>query len=206
MLAGHRVVRVLDRQNHRHDHMVVRFAKDVLADRRDHAITVVGKRNRWGKVMDTKALKFDRDSWGRLVLTLDDGQVFSGVEPVRCFPLSDPEKSIALLDSEGREIVTLPALDSLNPSARDLIKSELASRDFVPVIRRVMHATNPNPPCRWSVETDRGETSFQLESEDDIRKLGPHRVMIADSNGIRYSIPDVRQLDAATRRIVERLV
>ena len=56
------------------------------------------------------------------------------------------------------------------------------------------------------VETDRGATSFLLESEDDVRKLGPHRVMIADSNGIRYTIPDVRKLDSHSQRIVQRLV
>lgn len=155
---------------------------------------------------DVNAIKFDRDAWGRLIVTLSDGKTHVGVEPVRCFPLSDPEKSIALVDSEGHELLTLPDLDSLSETSRDFLKSELASRDFAPVIRRVISTSNPSPPCRWSVDTDRGETSFQLESEDDVRKLGPNRVMIADSNGIRYTIPDLRQLDAATQRIVQRLV
>ncbi len=155
---------------------------------------------------DLTALQFDRDDWGRLVLTLGDGQTHVGIEPVRCFPLSDPEKSIALLDPEGHELLTLSSLDSLNPTARTVLESELSSRDFVPVIKRVISASNPTPPCQWSVETDRGTTRFQLESEDDIRKLGPHRVMIADSNGIRYTIPDTRQLDTATQRIIQRLV
>lgn len=150
-------------------------------------------------------LKFDRDNWGRLTLTLATGQTYAGVEPVRCFPLSDPLKAISLLDPEGKEILTIPDLESLNAEARQMLEAELASRDFVPVIQRVISTTNPNPPCQWSVETDRGKTSFQLESEDDVRKLGPYRLMIADSNGIRYSIPDVRQLDSHTQRIVQRL-
>ena len=154
---------------------------------------------------DLTALTFGRDSWGRLVLATADGQTYVGVEPVRCFPLSDPLTMIALLDAEGHEILTLPATDSLNPSAKVFLEQELASRDFVPAIRRVVSTSNPNPPCRWSVETDRGETSFQLESEDDVRKIGPHRIMIADSNGLRYTIPDLRTLDAATQRIVQRL-
>lgn len=155
--------------------------------------------------MDIASLTFARDDWGRLVLKTADGQTYVGVEPVRCFPLSDPDKSIALLDADGHEIITFSDLNQLNDEARKLMTSELESRDFVPVIRKVLSTTNPNPPCRWAVETDRGETSFQLESEDDVRKLGPNRLMIADSNGIRYSIPDVRQLDATTKRIVQRL-
>lgn len=154
---------------------------------------------------DMTSLTFDRDAWGRLILKQGDGQIHAGVEPVRCFPLSDPEKSIALLDAEGKEILTLPDLNSLGSEARAILESELAARDFVPVIQRVISTTNPSPPCQWSVETDRGKTSFLLESEDDVRKLGPNRVMIADSNGIRYTIPDIRQLDSHTQRIVQRL-
>ncbi len=151
-------------------------------------------------------LTFHRDAWGQLVLSLPDGTRHSGVEPVRCFPLSDPMHAIALLDAEGREIFNLPSLDVLAPAARDILQRELAEREFVPVIRRIVATSSPNPPCRWDVDTDRGRTSFQLESDDDCRRLGPHAVLIADSNGIRYSIPDIDRLDAGSQRIVRRLV
>ncbi|HEY0983558.1 cyanophycin metabolism-associated DUF1854 family protein [Schlesneria sp.] len=154
---------------------------------------------------DLTKLTFDHDSWGRLTLTLDDGRTYAGIDPLRCFPLTDPEKLIALLDSEGHEILTLPDLDALSPQSRDVLKAELAARDFVPVIQRVISTTNPSPPCHWVVDTDRGRTRFQLESEDDVRKLGTHRVIVADSHGIRYSIPDVRRLDSHSQRIVQRL-
>ena len=97
-------------------------------------------------------------------------------------------------------------MDSLNPAAREALRLELAARDFIPVIQKVLSASNPSPPCEWSVETDRGATKFLLESEDDVRKLGPNRVMIADSNGIRYTIPDIQKLDSHSQRIVHRLV
>ena len=155
---------------------------------------------------DLMELSFDRDPWGRLVLKLSTGQTHQGVEPVRCFPLSDPQKSIALLDVEGHELLTIPNLESLNPAAREFLETELASRDFVPTILRVLWTSHPHAPCRWTVVTDRGQTSFQLESEDDIRKLGSNRVLIADSNGIRYLIPDVRKLEPASQRIVQRLI
>jgi hypothetical protein len=157
-------------------------------------------------MIDITSATFDRDQWGQLTLTLADGQCHVGIEPVRCFPLSDPFKSIAILDANGHELLTLPSLDSLSPAARQFVEKEIAARDFVPVIERITSTSNPHPPCRWSVKTDRGETNFHLESEDDVRKLGPDRVLIADSNGIRYLIPDLRQLDAASKRIVHRLV
>lgn len=146
-----------------------------------------------------------QDQWGQLVLTLKDGTVHQGVEPIRCFPLSDPEHSIALVDGDGRELINLPSLDVLNPTAREAILRELTEREFAPVIWRISATSAPGPPCVWTVETDRGLTSFQLESEDDIRRLGSGAV-IADSHGIRYKIKDISALDVQSQRIIRRLI
>lgn len=151
-------------------------------------------------------LNFRTNDWGQLVLVLSDGIEHPGIDPVRCFPLTDPDRAIALLDSEGKELINLPSLEVLNPTAREVIRRELTERDFVPVIQRIVSTSAPNPPCLWNVETDRGRTSFQLESEDDIRSLGKTGVVIADSNGIRYKVLDISMLDAGSRRIIRRLV
>jgi hypothetical protein len=155
---------------------------------------------------NVNGIRFERDEWGRLVLIASDGQQHVGVEPVRCFPMSDPTSAIAFLDADGREVVTVTDMSQLNDAARRTLETELTSRDFVPVIQKIISTTNPSPPCQWSVMTDRGTTQFQLESEDDIRKLSPDRVVIADSNGVRYEIRNVRDLDAHSKRIVQRLV
>jgi hypothetical protein len=146
-----------------------------------------------------------RDEWGQLVLTMKDGSVHRGVEPIRCFPLSDPDRTIALVDSEGHELINLPSLAVLNRNAREAIQRELVEREFAPVIRRIAATTAPNPPCQWTVETDRGSTTFQLESEDEIRRLGGGAV-IADTNGIRYRIQNIGALDIASQRIIRRLI
>ena len=151
-------------------------------------------------------LVFDRDQWGQLVMTLPDGTRHVGVEPARCFPLTDPTHAISLLAADGHELFNLPSLDALSTVAREALQRELAEREFVPVIQRIIVTSTPNPPCRWDVETDRGRTSFQLESDDDCRRIGPHAVLVADSNGIRYLIPEIGKLDAASQRIVRRLV
>lgn len=151
-------------------------------------------------------LNFTKNGWGQLVLSLPDGTTYQGIEPIRCFPLSDPTRTIALLDAEGSELFNLPDLEALNPAAREFLRRELTEREFIPVVERILSTSASSTPCRWEVQTDRGLTSFQLESDDDIRRLGTDSVIVADSNGIRYKIPDVNVLDAHSQRIVRRHV
>jgi hypothetical protein len=144
------------------------------------------------------------DAWGRLVLTDAEGRQHVGVELVRAFPLSDPRHGIALCDSHGHEILWIADLDGLPAPLTRQIEEELARREFVPVIRRVVSVSAPVEPSEWEVETDRGRTRFLLNNEDDVHELGDNRALLTDAHGIRYLIPDIRQLDAHSRRLLER--
>ena len=144
------------------------------------------------------------DAWGRLVLTDSCGRVHTGVLPVRAFPVSDPRHHVALCDAAGRELLWVEDLDALPGPLLRVLEEALARREFVPVLRRVVSISAAVEPTRWEVETDRGLTSFVLDGEDDVRRLGDHRALIVDAHGIRYLIPDLRQLDPGSRRLLER--
>ncbi len=144
------------------------------------------------------------DVWGRLVLTDADGRQHIGVELVRAFPLSDPQRGISICDCKGRELVWIADLNALPVSLVRQIEEELAKREFVPIIRRIVKVSAPIEPSEWEVETDRGCTTFVLNSEDDVHELDEHRALITDANSIRYLIPDLRQLDSHSRRLLER--
>jgi hypothetical protein len=144
------------------------------------------------------------DAWGRLVLTDADGQQHVGVELVRAFPLSDPRHGIAVCDGDGHELLWIEDLDELPAALVRQIEDELARREFVPVIQRILNVSAPVEPSEWEVETDHGRTTFVLNNEDDVHRLGEHRALLTDAHGIRYLIPDTRQLDAVSRRLLER--
>ncbi len=144
------------------------------------------------------------DEWGRLVLTKTDGERHIGVEPVRAFPFSAPEKFISFCDPEGREAYCLMTMESLSEPQALLLRNELALREFLPVIERIHRVTGEGTPSDWEVITDRGETRFSLENDDDVRQIGPNRVLITDARKLRYQIPDLRDLDARSIRIIER--
>ncbi len=152
---------------------------------------------------DLDSLHVYHDALGQLCA--DDGkqQRFENISTVRLFPLSHPNEWIALLDSTGREIVCIPALEALSPENQKILAEELSIREFVPIVQRVTWVSGNSEPCEWRVETDRGPTRFILKDEDDVRRLGESSVLIVDSFGIRYLIPDRNQLDRYSQRIIE---
>ncbi|HEY2827110.1 MAG TPA: DUF1854 domain-containing protein [Pirellulales bacterium] len=144
------------------------------------------------------------DAFGRLVLTMPDGAQHVGVHPVRGFPISDPQRGIALCTAEGHELVWIEDLIQLAPALRTVLEKELAHREFLPIIKRIVRVSLQTNPCQWEVETDRGPTKFVLKSEDDVRRLENHRALVTDAHGIRYLIPDPESLDRHSRRVLER--
>jgi hypothetical protein len=146
------------------------------------------------------------DPWGRLVLIDAEGRRFVGVEPVRAFPITHPTRWISLCDPEGHEVLTIESLDALAPAVRQTLEGELALREFIPVIQRIVKVSTEAFPSTWDVATDRGPTRLTIEADDDIRLLGPNRVMITDARRLRYHVPDVRVLDSHSRRLLERFL
>ncbi len=108
--------------------------------------------------------------------------------------------------SEGRELACVRDLAELPAQVRQVLEEDLGRREFVPVLKQVYNVSTASEPSEWDVDTDRGRTRFLLNSEDDIRRLGPYSALIIDVNGIRYLINDLREFDAASRRILERYV
>jgi hypothetical protein len=89
---------------------------------------------------------------------------------------------------------------------RALIEEELASREFMPEIRRLASVSTFATPSTWKVDTDRGPTSFTLRGEEDIRRLSPQTLLIADSHGIFYLVRDMQSLDKHSRRLLDRFL
>jgi Domain of unknown function (DUF1854) len=149
------------------------------------------------------AFGLSHDSWGRLVLIDSSGRRHSGVEPVRAFPIADPQHWISICDAEGRELVLVEDLAKIPQQVRQVLEDELARREFVPHVRRIVKVSTDVEPSEWDVETDRGRTRFMLNSSDDVRRLSPTSALLIDVHGTRYLIEDTRQLDAASRRVLE---
>ncbi len=148
-----------------------------------------------------------RTPFGKLVLTDASGERFEGVVPVRAFPIQSPEDGISLVSTDGKEVAWVDKLVDVPQPAQDLIRAELATREFMPVIERIVSVTSYSTPCTWTVETDRGTTEFVLRGDEDIRRIGKnHALLIADAHGIQYLVRDQFALDGHSKRVLDRFL
>ncbi len=150
--------------------------------------------------------QFEHDAHARLVLIDAQGQRHDGVTPVRAFPLGAPNDGISIVGAHGKELLWIDRLDALPAAVREPLERELAHREFIPVIRRLLSVSTFSTPSTWEVETDRGSTSLVLKGEEDIRRLGGGQLLIADHQGVHYKVPDRGSLDRASRKLLERFL
>ena len=154
----------------------------------------------------TPNFQLKREASGRLHFVDAHGQTHDGVVPVRAFPLAAPDECVSLVSAEGRELVWIDRLADLPAEARTLLQEELALRDFIPEILQLQSVSSFGTPSMWTVETDRGPTTFVLKGEEDIRRLKGSALLIASSDGVQYAIADMTTLDRSSRRLLERFL
>ncbi|MGV8899109.1 MAG: DUF1854 domain-containing protein [Burkholderiaceae bacterium] len=149
----------------------------------------------------------ERNDFGKLVFTAaGDSQSSVGVVPVRAFPIAAPDSGIAIVSAEGSELAWIERLSDLPDGVRILLEQELASREFLPHILQIVRVSAFATPSTWHVDTDRGQTSFVLKGEEDIRRVGPEGLIIADSHGVQYLVRDIQKLSQASRKLLDRFL
>ncbi|MDP9900592.1 cyanophycin metabolism-associated DUF1854 family protein [Variovorax ginsengisoli] len=156
--------------------------------------------------MNAPVFELERDAFGQLVLIDAQGERHPGVVPVRAFPLTAPDVGVSLLGSDGRERIWIDRMDALAPAQRALLDAELAVRDFAPTLQRLHAVSSFGVPSTWRVSTDRGDVSFVLKAEEDIRRLEGGALLITSAHGVQFRVPDPKVLDRASRRLLERFL
>ena len=156
--------------------------------------------------MSTIDYQLQRDAFGRMIFTGADGESHEGVVPVRAFPIASPDRGIALVDPHGHELAWIEQLGDLPDDLRVLVDAELATREFMPIISRIVSVSSYATPSTWQVETNHGKTELVLKGEEDIRRLALPGLLVTDGHGIHYLIRDRYALDHTSRKILDRFL
>lgn len=148
-------------------------------------------------------IEFVRDDQGRLALVDSNGIRHANVHPAKLFPLTEKDHWISIQSEGSREILCIEDPQSLPEPSRSLLLDALARRDFVPIIQVIHRIVRLADGHEWHVTTDRGDTSFEVETDESIQTLGHGRLVIVDRRNTRYLIPNVASLDRVSKRKLE---
>jgi hypothetical protein len=150
--------------------------------------------------LDPRAVRARRNALGQLVVTLGGGvETVEGVRPVRAFPLTAPDRQIALLDAEDRELGVIRELKRLDRESRAAIEAELEIAYLVARVQVIHSVRSRFGVTTWELETDRGPRTAHVKERSDIRPLPDGRIILTDVHGIQFEIPPPAELDDRSR-------
>lgn len=148
--------------------------------------------------------RLERHPHGRLDFVDAEGRRHANVDVLRAFPVSAPAGPAAIVAVDGGELAWIESLAALAAPLREILESELAQREFLPVIERI-EAIADTEPAEWSVITDRGRHRFKVSHADDVVRQTDGSAFVTDTVGLRYLIPSLAALDSHSRRLLDRL-
>ncbi len=148
-------------------------------------------------------IEFIKDGHGRLALVDTNGIRHANVHPAKLFPLTEKDLWISIQSEASREILCIEDPRSVPEPSRSVLLEALGRRDFVPIIQVIHRIVRKADGHEWHVTTDRGDTTFEVETDESIQPLGHGRLVIVDRRNIRYLIPDVASLDRVSKRKLE---
>lgn len=126
-----------------------------------------------------------------------------GVELHRLFPRSGSNKYIVILNSEGEQLAIIRNIENLDPDSRTIVEKVLEEYYMIPRIIKFISMTEKFKIWMWTAETDRGIITFEIRNHiASIKPLYDGRVLIKDANDNRYEIPDYRQLDKESQKML----
>ncbi len=125
-----------------------------------------------------------------------NGEIMTDLEPRRLFPISGLTKYITLLDNEGEERAIIRNINNLSDESKNVVLGCLNEYYMIPKIKKLIKRTEKFKIWMWTVETDRGEYTFEIKNAlTAIKVLYDGRILIKDANDNRYEIPDLKKLD-----------
>ena len=121
-------------------------------------------------------------------------------------PLS-ARTEVVLLDEDSQEVATLASLDVLDEPSQQAARAALIDRYQVPRITRILQAQFQHGSRYFDVETDRGRVTFVVrEPGKNVSWLTDGQLIIRDTMGNPFEVPDVDALDKKSRRWIKLML
>jgi hypothetical protein len=146
------------------------------------------------------------DEQKKLVLRRSGEDDVTDVRIRRSFPWSKSGEFVSIRSSEGKELVLIDDVKSLDPDTRTKIESWLNVHSFIPRITKIEDIDVRFGYQQWKVQTDRGPAEFRVQEREDIRFLNDGRFTIKDADGNVYEMTRLDRLDPHSRHALQSLL
>jgi hypothetical protein len=157
--------------------------------------------------LDPTRTRLFRDQTGALRMTIEGDRSYLDVKLAYAFPLSDREHLIGVLDAQDHSIGLFNDLDGLDNASQELARQSLEQRYFIPDVQCIRNLREEFGVVYFDVDTNRGYRQFVVRGlRDSIDVLENGRILIADTDGNRYNVPNWQSLDARSRRLLESFI
>jgi hypothetical protein len=151
-----------------------------------------------------KEVRLSRAPNGSLVLFVGNAS-FPGVQLVRAAPLSQRDRYICFLDTDGEEICMVRDLSELAQQDRHVAEEELRMRYIITEIRGVISIRRESGTLYCKTGTNRGSKELILRSSDEnVRWLNDRHLILTDVYGSRFEVPDIQALDRESARMLKQ--
>lgn len=147
-------------------------------------------------------------------LERQDSQLFfrgaddQSLVPARVFlvaPLSMGTSVVSIMHAKKKqELALVQSLETLDEQSRHILEEETRYKYFFPEILKVNDISIYLGGYYWNVMTDRGPKKFLLNSPvASVRWLTDKRLLLTDTDGLHYEIPDIQTLDQKSQKCLE---
>ena len=124
----------------------------------------------------------------------------------RAFPLSHPDKFIAIQDQSEHEVGILESLEGMAAAEREVVLNELDRRYFTPTVQKIDELRQDAGMWKFVVQTQRGPAEFYVRNwRDSAHEASPGRWQIHSVDGLRFEIRQVEELDERSQNLLEQL-
>lgn len=138
------------------------------------------------------------------------GEDAGRVAVLRMFPFEYEEEYLCVRRENYRradkeaEIGIIRTLADFSDEQKEIVRTELKKRYFVPEILEVTEVKDELGHTAWKTKTTAGEREFTVnDMSNNVVNLGKNRIMLIDVYGNRYYIPDITKTDDKTLKVLE---
>jgi hypothetical protein len=132
-----------------------------------------------------------------------DGDEYPNVTVRRAFPLETSTQFIGFFREDGEELGVLPDAEQLDAESRRLLYDELDNVYFRPVITNIDDIGEDFGTVGMAVQTTSGPRQIEIRQlRKNVRPLSGNRLLIEDTEGNRYELPDTHKLPKRQRDVL----